>query len=101
MTRARFTEHARAEFLAEIAYYETLRKGLGARFRREVEAVAERAAAFPNSGAPAAAGTRKRLVPHFPFCIVYAESGYGILIHAVAHNRRLPEYWVGRLADEA
>ena len=100
MKLARFTEHARAELLAETAYYETLRVGLGARFRAEVEAAAERAAAFPKSGAPSRAGTRKRLVPHFPFSVVYAETEYGILIHAVAHNRRLPEYWIGRLADE-
>lgn len=100
MKRARFTEHARSEFLAEIAYYETLRRGLGARFRSEVESVAERAATFPKSGAPAAAGTRKRLVPHFPFSVIYTETDYGILIHAVAHNRRFPEYWVSRLADE-
>lgn len=100
MRRARFTEPARSEFLAEIAYYETLRAGLGARFRAEVESLAERAASFPKSGAPAAAGTRKRLVQHFPFSLVYAETDYGILIHAVAHNRRFPEYWLGRLADE-
>lgn len=97
--RARFTELARAEFLAEMAYYETLRKGLGARFREEVEAVAERVAAFPNSGTPAPAGTRKRLVPHFPFSILYTATTEEIVIHAVVHHRRMPEYWVARLAD--
>jgi plasmid stabilization system protein ParE len=95
--RARFTEHARAEFLAEIAYYETLRVGLGTRFRADVESVAERAATFPESGAPSPARTRKRLLQHFPFSLVYAETEYGILIHAVMHNRRLPEYWVARV----
>ena len=100
MKRARFTSYARSELLAEIAYYETLRKGLGARFRSEIEAVAERAATFPASGAPVAGSARRRLVPNFPFTLVYTETDYGILIHAVAHNRRLPEYWVARLGDE-
>lgn len=90
MKRARFTSYARSE----------LHKGLGARFRSEVEAVAERAATFPASGAPVLANIRRRLVPNFPFTLVYTETDYGILIHAVAHNRRLPEYWVGRLGDE-
>jgi len=98
--RARFTAHARTELLAEAAYYEALRAGLGAQFRREVEAVAGRAAAFPRSGKPGIAGTRRRLLDKFPFSLVYTEADYGILIHAVAHNRRLPEYWVGRIADE-
>jgi hypothetical protein len=34
--QARFTALARAEFLAEISYYENRRTGLGARFRAEV-----------------------------------------------------------------
>ena len=37
MKLARFTREARSELLAQTAYYETIRKGLGARFRAEVE----------------------------------------------------------------
>ena len=33
----------------------------------------------------------------FPFSVVYTEVEYGVLIHAVADDRRLPEYWLGRL----
>ena len=99
MRRARFTELARSEFLAEIAYYETIRQGLGAKFRAEVEATTERAAAFPDSGAPVAGDARRRLLPTFPFAVVYVETEYGILIHAVAHHRRLPESWKGRLNE--
>ena len=100
MKRARFTAHARSELLAETAYYEALQKGLGAQFRAQVQAAAERAAAFPKSGSPAPSGTRRRLLEKFPFALVYSETDYGILVHAVAHNRRLPEYWVGRIADD-
>ena len=100
MNRARFTELARAEFLAEITYYENLRSGLGARFRAEVEAVSEQAAASPKSGAPIAELGRRRLLPTFPFGLIYTETDYGILIHAIAHNRRRPTYWIGRLRDE-
>lgn len=38
MRRARFTSEAKTELLAQTAYYEKIRKGLGARFRTEVEA---------------------------------------------------------------
>jgi len=97
--RARFTRPARAELLAQTAYYESVRKGLGARFRAEVEAAAQRSAAFPLHGKPSAAGTRKRLVTDFPFAVVYTETDYGVLVHAVADERRVPEYWLSRVKD--
>ena len=97
MTLARFARDARAELLAQTAYYETLQRGLGARFRSEVERTAKLAAAFPQHGKPAAAGTRRRLIANFPFKIVYTETDYGILIHAVAGNHQLPDYWLRRL----
>ena len=117
MNKARFTKYARSELLGQTAYYETIEKGLGARFRAEVEAAAQRAAAFPlhgkpsaggkaaaqraaafpPHGKPSAGGTRRRLVTAFPFSVVYTEEEYGVLIHAVADTRRLPEYWLSRL----
>ena len=100
MRLARFTVQARSELLAETSYYEARRKGLGAQFRAEVEAVAERAATFPNSGASSAGGTRRRLLAKFPFMLVYTETDYGVLVHAVAHRRRLPEYWVPRVGGK-
>lgn len=97
MKQARFTRYARSELLGQTAYYEALEKGLGARFRSEVEAAAQRAAAYPLHGKPSAGGTRRRLVTDFPFSVVYTEAEYGVLIHAVADSRRLPEYWLKRL----
>jgi plasmid stabilization system protein ParE len=95
--QARFTKRARSELLAQTAYYEALRVGLGARFRSEVEAAAQRALAFPEHGKASAGGTRRRLLNDFPFSVIYAQTSYGILIHAVADSRRLPEYWLSRL----
>lgn len=97
MNRARFTQLARSELLAQTAYYETLRQGLGAQFRTEVEAAAQRAAAYPLHGKPSAGGTRRRLVNDFPFAVFYTQADGGVLIHAVASGRRQPEYWLGRL----
>ena len=97
MNQARFTKYARSELLGQTAYYEAIEKGLGARFRSEVQAAAERAAAFPQHGKPSAGGTRRRLVTDFPFSVFYTEEPYGVLVHAVADSRRLPEYWLSRL----
>ena len=97
MSLVRFTRHARAEFLAQIAYYEEQQVSLGAKFRAEVEAAAQRAVAFPLHGKPAAGGTRRRLVTDFPFSVVYTASDEGVLIHAAADARRHPDDWVGRV----
>ena len=80
MNRARFTKQARTELLAQTAYYEAIRTGLGAKFRSAVEAAAQRAAIFPLHGKPAAGGTRRRLVTDFPFSIFYTAAEYGVLI---------------------
>jgi plasmid stabilization system protein ParE len=94
---ARFTREARSELLAQTAYYETIRKGLGARFRAEVERTAQLAVTFPLHGKPGPAGTRRRLVADFPFKIFYSEAKYGILILAVAGDHQFPEYWLSRI----
>ena len=97
MRVARFTRTAKAELLAQIAYYEAEERSLGARFRREVEDTANRAAEFPKHGKPAAAGTRRRLVNDFYYSVVYTETNYSVLVHAVAADRLPPEYWLSRI----
>jgi len=79
VTRARFTREARSELLAQTAYYETIRKGLGARFRAEVEVAAKLAATFPLHGKPGPAGTRRRLIADFPFKIFYTQTDVSAL----------------------
>lgn len=98
MKQARFTREARAELLAQTAYYETIRKGLGARFRAEVEQAALLATTFPQHGKAGPAETRRRLIANFPFKLYYTEAPYGILVHAVAGDRQMPEHWLRRLA---
>ena len=101
MTRALFTREARAEFLGQIAYYQSIQNGLGSRFREEVEAAAKLAATFPLHGRPGPAGTRRRLVASFPFKLFYTLTSDGILIHAVAGDQQRPEYWVSRVQGDA
>lgn len=96
MRQARFVAAARAEFLAEVAYYNEVQPGLGSRFTAAVEAAALRAATFPLSGSPALAGTRRMIVRDFPFSIFYRPQEDGALVFAVAHHARRPGYWTHR-----
>jgi len=94
--QAFFLAAAREELLAEVAYYNEAQDGLGLRFTAAVETAAARALTFPLSGTPAAAGTRRMLVRGFPYSLFYRPQEDGIVIFAVAHHARRPDYWAGR-----
>lgn len=97
MTRARFVAPARREFLRQVAYYNRNEARLGARFTAAVEEAMLRAVAFPLTGSPASKSTRRVFVKGFPFAVVYRPEGEGIVIFAVAHHARRPEYWQRRV----
>jgi len=96
---ARFLPAARREFFAEIVYYNQEQPGLGARFTAAVEEAAARALAFPHAGSPAAGNTRRVLLQGFPISIVYRDEASGIVIFALAHQSRRPDYWAARVQD--
>jgi toxin ParE1/3/4 len=95
--RAKFIAPARREFLKEVVYYNEQVPGLGAAFAQEVEDATARALAFPEAGSPATKNTRLVFVKRFPFSVVYRADREGIVVFAVAHHSRKPEYWAQRL----
>jgi toxin ParE1/3/4 len=97
--RARFIAPARREFLAEVAYYNSKDPGLGGRFAAAVEEATARAVAFPLTGSPASKNTRRVFVKDFPFALVYRPDENGIVIFALAHHSRRPEYWQPRVQE--
>jgi len=100
MNRVRFVAAARREFLAQVARYHMEEPSLGARFATAVETATSRALRFPLSGAMASKNTRRVSVRGFPFALVYRPELDGILIVAVAHHARMPEYWHLRVQEE-
>ena len=99
MKRARFIAPARREFLAEVAYYNDQEPGLGTRCASAVEEAVARAVAFPLTGSPASKNTRRVFVKDFPFALVYRPDERGIVIFALAHHSRRPEYWQPRVQE--
>ena len=96
MIAARFLLDAEVELLKEIAYYSTAREGVGIKFQKSVEAAISAAALNPKGGAPASSDTRSRIVKGFPFSVVYRASDVELLIIAIVHHRRRPNYWSNR-----
>ena len=99
MKRARFIALARREFLSEVAFYNGKEPGLGTRFAAAVEEATTRALAFPSTGSPASTNTRRVFVKDFPFAVIYRPESDGIVIFAIAHHSRRPDYWQSRVQD--
>jgi plasmid stabilization system protein ParE len=97
MTGAAFDPDARAEFLAAVEYYEECQAGLGRRFREIVEAEVNAIAAMPFRFRMLHTPFRRCLVPKFPYAIVFSIEPKFILIIALAHAKRKPGYWYGRI----
>ena len=93
----RFLPPAEAELLEAISYYATVRPELGARFQQAVSEAVRSAVAHPEHGAPRSKSTRRWLVKGFPFGVVYRAGEAGVLIVAIAHERKKPAYWAARI----
>jgi toxin ParE1/3/4 len=102
MKRVVLDPAARAELDAAASFYEDDYPGRGLRFYDAVEeAIA--AVAFSPRAAPRVAGTpdelglRQRSLSRFPYLIIYRDLGPVLRVVAIAHGKRPPGYWLGRL----
>ena len=100
MTPIKYHEAAEVELLNEIGYLELRGKGLGRRFYAEVRLAERLIAQFPESAEEIRPGIRKRLLRKFRHSFIYSIEQNGLLILAVAHQSRRPEYWVGRVRSD-
>ncbi len=92
-----FLKSARAEYLEAQAFYESKVPGLGFDFRAELAQTSEFLVSHPAAGKPVGSKVRSWTLRRFPFTRIYAVRGERILIAAVAHQRRRPDYWRPRL----
>ncbi|MEI6647675.1 MAG: type II toxin-antitoxin system RelE/ParE family toxin [bacterium] len=96
MSAVVFDIDARAEFLAAVAFYEDCQRGLGRRFRDLVEAEIVNIVAMPFRFRLLCTPFRRCLIPGFPYSIIFSIEPNFILVIAVAHTKRKPNYWCTR-----
>lgn len=93
-----FHPAAEAEFLESVGYYESKIPGLGGALITEFEALAALVGESPKAWQIELEPDIRRVpLKRFPLSIVYRESPDGFQVLAVAHERRRPQYWLGRL----
>ena len=99
----RISDEADAEMAEAARWYERQRLGLGAEFLAAVDAAVARIEENPGIGSPTPRvpdeAIRRVFVRRFPYHVVYIELPDRLQILAVAHDRRRPAYWVGRLSS--
>ena len=88
---------AEEEMMAAASFYEDASFNLGVEFLNDVDRVVDLLRSHPLSGHPVGSDLRRAILHRFPFSIIYAIESDSILVIAVAHQRRRPDYWRERI----
>lgn len=94
----RLLEVACQELDEAVAYYNGQASGLGDAFLLETIAAIDRIRRFPLAWHPLSESTRRCRLRRFPYGLIYHHDEKGeVLIVAVAHLHRRPDYWRERI----
>ncbi len=96
--RNEFLEGAIDDLVETQVYLDTHRPGSSDAFQNDVDAIIDLLMVFPELGRLVhPSGVRQSSLKRFPYSVVYALEGAVILIVAIAHHKRKPDYWLSRL----
>ena len=87
-----------AEAQAAAQWYRERSGSAAQAFLAELDRAVERISENPEVWPPYVAGTRHFLLQRFPFSVIYRLVSNRIEVVAIAHGRRKPGYWKGRIA---
>ena len=88
---------AKLEFHDSIKYYKKKKKDIDKKFSNDIQASINRIKNFPNSYQKISNQIRRCTLHRFPYNILYLFEENTILIVAIAHQHRIPDYWVDRV----
>ena len=94
-----FLPDADEEFREAVRYYENEAPGVGLRFVAEVRRGLTFITENPYAATAVGSGIRRKVLNHFPYSLLYAVESELIVIVAVAHQKRRPSYWRGRVKE--
>jgi len=92
----RFADEALNEYIATGQYYNRQMPGLGDEFADEIEAGVRAILAVPLTWRVVENDVRRYLVKRFPYGLYYTIEDNVIVIWAVKHLHRDPDYWQDR-----
>ena len=103
--RLRVLKQAEWEAIDAAEWYEERLEGLGTAFLNEYESALERIEAEPGRFSRLETVTvpreiRRLLLRRFPYLVVYEVLTNEVMVLAVAHVSRRPNYWIDRADEE-
>ena len=93
----KYLKIAREEFHSAIKYYESQQTNLGRKFQSDVKNSISRIKEFPKAYVVIKNDVRRCLLHKFKFSILYTIKHDYILIIAISHQHRKPNYWIDRV----
>ncbi len=91
-----FLDPAEREMNEAAAFYERNADGLGEEFLNEVDRTTRLILESPKAGVVLKGHTRRRLLRRFPYGLLYRIESEQIVVVAVMHLRRRPNFWENR-----
>lgn len=89
-----FSKFAVRELRDAINYYELQLPGLGSSFIEEIKSASKKIKAHPTAWSVERGNIRKYILLRFPYKLLYSIENDEIIVLAVAHQHRKPDYWV-------
>jgi plasmid stabilization system protein ParE len=98
--KVRFLKSAQAEVDDAFAWYEIQSRGLGTKFLDDFDRAIRRIVTYPLASTEMDEGLCRCLLSRFPYGIIYGIDSETIIVVAVAHLHREPQYWIDRLFNQ-
>ncbi len=95
-----FLTLARDEMAEAKRFYNRQQQGLGESFKREAEAAAGLIQERPLAWQVEIEPVRRFIMDRFPYKMLYIVRSELIVVVAVAHQHRRPDYWVDRIPSQ-
>jgi len=95
MMRVELHPEAEREMLLALDWYSDRSEFAALAFLREIEQAQEAIASAPLRW-PEVHGVRRFLLDHFPYALIYEVRDNHVVVWAVAHQKRRPDYWKSR-----
>lgn len=93
MTKVELTPRARAELHEAVRWYAAHSKRVAQRFTVAYRHARHVVATDPERSPELEPGIRRILFRGYPYALLYSINGERVLILAIKHHRRHPDYW--------
>ena len=92
-----FHPEALKEYISAVSYYTDISPRLAESFIKAIETGIESILTYPEAWQIVEEDVHRHLINRFPLGIYYCIEGEFIMIYAVMHMSRHPDYWMTRL----